>query len=197
MIKSDSIVGCWKPVKGFEGFYEVSNRGSIRSVDRVINNRKYKGRVMSKQISSNGYQTVQLYNNGRYKKFLIHRLVAESFLLNPENKRCVNHIDGIKINNNLDNLEWVTHSENAKHAFAIGLSTISPRNHKAKIEASVKVNSRPVLRMGGGKPDKIYPSITMASKENSVNGSDITQVCRKKRKSAGGFQWNYTKSEVL
>ena len=111
----------WKPIKGYDGLYEVSNYGSIRSVDRITcNGKKLKSKVFSTKAKEN-YITCRLSKNGKVKSFRIHVLVAETFIPNPENKPCVNHIDGNKQNNRVENLEWVSYSENMKHAYKKGL----------------------------------------------------------------------------
>lgn len=99
----------WKEIKGFEK-YEISNLGRVR--------RLYKqGYKYRKPVSQNGYNHVTLSKNGAWSKFQIHRLVAELFIPNPKNKPCVNHINGIKTDNRVENLEWCTYSENEKHSF--------------------------------------------------------------------------------
>lgn len=112
----------WRDVVGYEGFYQVSNLGSVRSLDRVVNNRRVKGRVLKPFQDKDGYKKVNLVMGGKKRRqFMIHRLVSKMFIPNPENKPEVNHKDGNKQNNNIDNLEWVTKRENARHAWDNGL----------------------------------------------------------------------------
>lgn len=122
----------WKPVVGFEGIYEVSNLGDVRSVDRITYypvNRRAKafikatsGKLLTKHTQPTGYIYVQLSNGrARRPKALVHRLVAAAFLDNPNALPHVNHLDGIKSNNRVDNLEWCTASQNERHAHKTGL----------------------------------------------------------------------------
>jgi hypothetical protein len=121
----------WKEISGYEGLYEVSNKGNVRGVDRYISRiRKgketkpiyIKGKQL-KQSNSNGYQVISL-NNSKKRRYYVHRLVAIEFLKNSLSLPCVNHIDGKKENNTVDNLEWCTHLENTRHAKRNGLSRI-------------------------------------------------------------------------
>jgi len=114
----------WKPVNGYNGIYEVSNTGKIRSIDRVIPykngcNRPTKGTLSFLRLGSNGYHSVGLWKENKEKRFSVHRLVAESFIPNPDNKSQVNHKNGIKTDNDISNLEWVTKSENAIHYYRV------------------------------------------------------------------------------
>lgn len=122
----------WKDVKGYEGIYQVSNLGIIKSLDRTINHSTagiLKKKEMYMSTSSNvGYSTVILSNNGNKKSLRTHRLVAIAFIPNPNNKPCVNHINGIKKDNKVSNLEWVTYSENTQHAFNLGLIDLNNRD---------------------------------------------------------------------
>lgn len=115
----------WKPVVGYEGLYEISNLGRLKSVSRTVNHSKTGSRKIPEKIKTptdiKGYFCCYLYRENVGKRFAIHRLVAEAFIPNPENKPEVNHIDGDKHNNNLSNLEWVTPSENMRHALNAGL----------------------------------------------------------------------------
>ena len=104
----------WKEIQGFEGLYKISNEGKIYS--NKIN------AIMKTYINNNGYECVQLTKNKKRKHFLVHRLVAKAFIPNIDNKPQVNHIDGNKANNRVENLEWYTNSENQIHAYKNGLN---------------------------------------------------------------------------
>lgn len=111
----------WKDVEGFEGIYQISNRGEVRSLDRFDGIRGIKGRTIKPNLKQNGYAQVGLRKEGKRKWVSIHRLVAIHFINNPKNKPQVNHIDCNKQNNNIENLEWVTAQDNYKHAKENGL----------------------------------------------------------------------------
>lgn len=127
----------WKPVEEYP-MYEVSNTGFVRSIDRLITNQKQgkgpvvrfrKGQILSPSADKNGYKGLTLCDNGkRYYKAKVHRLVAQAFIPNPENKPEVNHINGIKDDNRFENLEWSTHSENHIHARNV-LNVLTGKNH--------------------------------------------------------------------
>ena len=112
----------WKPVKDFEGLYEVSNFGNVRRVWRY--GRQWVG-ICKPKLTKDGYLETTLIKNSKPKFIRTHRLVAFAFCENPHNKPEVNHIDGNKHNNRADNLEWVTASENQKHAYKLGLQKVS------------------------------------------------------------------------
>lgn len=107
----------WKDIPGYENLYQVSNLGRVRSLDRVVKNHLYKGKIMTPVDNSNGYLTVKLSKNHKYKRFYIHILVAMVFL-NFDNSSSleINHIDHNKYNNIVDNLEIVTHKDNLRKA---------------------------------------------------------------------------------
>ncbi|MBM6637480.1 NUMOD4 domain-containing protein [Staphylococcus xylosus] len=129
----------WTEVKGYEGLYQVSNLGNIKSVDRDINRSTglmhLKGKPMSQYIGNRGYPKVSLCAGGECKRHLVHRIVATAFLPNPLNKAYVNHIDGNKQNSNLENLEWSTPTENSLHAHKHGLANVGrgEKQHSAKL----------------------------------------------------------------
>ena len=112
----------WKDIEGYDGYYQVSNLGRIKSLPRIDSmNRPVNGSITVIK-NSNKYYRCALYKNGKQKSYLIHRLVAIHFVPNIYNKPDVNHKNGVKSDNTAENLEWVTKSENSKHAYDIGLS---------------------------------------------------------------------------
>jgi hypothetical protein len=124
----------WLPVQNYGGRYQVSSCGRIKSMNRVVSypdgkTRKVSEKIMSPRRDKDGYLTVSLSMNGASKTYYIHRLVAGEFLANPGNLPVCNHRDGNKANNHVENLEWVTYSENVQHAFATGLSNNKGGNH--------------------------------------------------------------------
>lgn len=116
----------WADIPDYEGLYQVSNMGRVRSLDRLVKGAKgldyrIKGKITKKSKNHLGYIKVRLHKDGVRKEFSLHRIVAFSFVLNLQSKKEVNHIDGNKLNNSASNLEWCTRSENMKHAFKTGL----------------------------------------------------------------------------
>ena len=112
----------WKEIKGNREIYEVSNLGNVRTKDREGARGKYvKGHVLKQRDNSNGYPRCDMNIDGKGKSYLVHRLVAQSFIPNPESKPDVNHKNGDKHDNSVKNLEWTTKSENEKHAWKTGL----------------------------------------------------------------------------
>lgn len=128
----------WKPIKGYEGCYEVSDLGNVRSVDRTVHTnirfnkaRIVRGRLLKLNLKNNGYYTVDLCKDGKISSQTVHRLVAKAFLPNPDSLKVVNHINGIKTDNNVSNLEWVSYKTNHWHAREHGLLTdIGQHNNK-------------------------------------------------------------------
>lgn len=120
----------WRDIDGFEGRYKVSNLGRIKN---------YKGLIMKFQINHGGYERLTLrHDDHKDYDFTVHRVVAKAFIPNPENKPQINHIDGNRCNNNVENLEWCTHSENMLHAFKLGNKDQSGvHNNMAKITEKI------------------------------------------------------------
>lgn len=113
----------WLDVVGYEGIYEISDEGRVRSKEgkttfsKQHGTRSWKGRLLKPRPSTQGYLRVSLFKNKKRKEFLIHRLVAEAFIPNPDNKEIINHKDGNKRNNNLKNIEWCNYKDNLQHAY--------------------------------------------------------------------------------
>ena len=106
----------WRDIAGYEGYYQVSNTGNVRSVDRIVEDgRSFKGRILKPSYDRRKYKIVILSRGGKLKCFKFHRLVALSFLENPDNLPQINHKDENKENNNVENLEWCTNEYNAKY----------------------------------------------------------------------------------
>lgn len=164
----------WKEIEGFENYYEVSNLGNVRGVDRLIpwngTTRNQKGKMCRLIEDGAGYIRVDLNKNGKRKLKSVHRLVAGAFLPNTENKPEVNHIDGNKKNNILENLEWVTRSENMKHAVDRKLVT-HLHDESEKQKKTVFQFDRE-----GNLLNK-FESLTEASNKTGVSTAYISQLC--------------------
>ena len=168
----------WKSISKteFSKYYEVSTKGLIR-------NKKEK--IVSQHIR-NGYKAVCLYNPETKNKNTsnVHRLVALAFIPNPDNKTFVNHKDGDKQNNFLENLEWVSAKENSEHALNTGL-------HKGG-------KCRPVIQLRvNGVYISTFNSILEASKETGANDRKISEVCKGKAETSGGFKWKYVTPDIV
>lgn len=155
----------WKDIPGYEGFYQVSNIGRVKSLDRVVIDRngrhmKYKGVLLTPQYNEFGYQKIMLMMSRKGRTFKIHQLVAMTFIENKENHPCVNHKDGNKENNSVDNLEWCTFGENNKHAYEIGLkipyNRDGERNPKSKFSNSEVEYIRNSHKRNGGQFGTMY-----------------------------------------
>jgi hypothetical protein len=124
----------WRPIKGYRNFYEVSNKGNVKSIKRAISlsdgkTRKIQERILKPSISQDGYLRVILSKNSHDDSRTIHRLVAEAFIPNPDNLPEVNHKSGIKADNAVENLEWMSHQDNCIHAYETGLNKSAGANH--------------------------------------------------------------------
>ncbi|MBO5138700.1 MAG: HNH endonuclease [Bacilli bacterium] len=174
----------WKDIKGYEGYYQISSLGRVKSLTRVVvckNKHKFTCREKILKLNTrNGYYVVNFQKEGLKRSFQIHRLVAIHFINNPQNKPQVNHIDGNKKNNNVNNLEWVTIKENINHAFNIGLSS------------KIRHNNKPVLQFDKNMNFiKEYVSACSAENETNINHSNISRCCRGIYKQTGGYIWKY------
>lgn len=169
----------WKDIEGYEGKYQISNLGNVKSLSRKITTHGKSYRILPERIISpkkvNSYLSVILYDSLSCKSFKIHRLVAQAFIHNPNNYPQVNHIDGNKENNCVDNLEWCTQSYNMKEAYRIGLQ--KPRKFR--------INQYDLH----GNFIKTWDSIK--SIELYYNNRHISDCCKGKRNKASNYIWRY------
>lgn len=172
------MIEIWKDVKGYEGKYQISSNGFVKSLNF---NHTGKEKRLKNKINRKGYCYVTLYQDGKQSYPGIHRLVAETFLPNPNNLEQVNHIDGNKKNNNVENLEWCTNLENMKHADRTGLS-----NHRGTARAVEQ------LDLNGNTINK-FETLADAGKFLGIKGkpTGISKVIRGERNTAYGYKWRY------
>lgn len=161
----------WEDIKGYEGLYQISNLGQVKSLEKYVPYKhtsnalqKKPCRILKGEISKCGYIRVVLQNCKR-ERCLVHRLVANAFISNPENKKTVNHKDGNKQNNSARNLEWATQSENLIHAVKTGLKPSYPLRHPF---------ARPLINISTGE----IKSTSEVSKETGISISDIKRMTR-------------------
>ena len=152
----------WKAIPDFEGLYEASSMGRIRSLDRLVTGKngvtkRFSGRVMVLVPMNTGYVTVALSKGGRPVRYLVHRLVALTFIPNPDGLEEVNHKDGVKHHNALSNLEWMSRVRNIRHAMGMGLiQGLGENNPAAKLDDNSVLRVKELLRLGL-HPNEIAP----------------------------------------
>ena len=173
--------------------YEISNLGRIRSIPHYLKEnykshnyipKKVMGKILKPTIRNNGYYFVTIQR----KQYMVHRLVAQTFIPNPENKPQVNHIDGNKKNNQVDNLEWCTAKENTIHAYSIGLNKCGTNHYYAKKVIQLDTTKKII---------KIWGCIMDIEREIGINHRHISDVCKNKRKTCGGYIWKYEEGDLI
>ena len=174
----------WRDVVGYEGLYQVSDQGRVKSLARTCNtkggsNRTVKERILKPCDNGRGYLYISLSDGtGEHKRHYIHRLVGETFVPNPLEKEDVNHKDENPSNNHASNLEWLTHKENL--------------NYGMRNERVAKANSKPVAQYTkDGAFIKVWASAAEVKRQLGFNHSNIIQVAKGNRKTACGFIWKY------
>ena len=160
----------WKDVEGFEGLYQVSDIGNVRSITR------YK-KILKSSKDKDGYKYVKLKHKGVVKHCRICRLVASAFIPHNENKNQVNHIDTNRLNDNVKNLEWCTIAENIRHSALLG-------HYKGK-------GTKKVKQFLGDSLIKEWESISEAAEKLNISLSNISKCANGKRNTAGGYKWVY------
>lgn len=191
MNRNSIVYETWKEIPNYEGIYEISTRGFIRTISKRLQKTPY--------ITNKGYLAIDLYKNKKRKKHLIHRLIAETFISNPNNYPCVNHKDGNKLNNDINNLEWCTQKYNMQEAARLGLlntwcGKLFGKNHpNYKFRGKWKTQ-KPIYQCDlEGVILKRFNSCEEAKRETNIEASHISECCNNKRKTAGGYIWKYEK----
>ena len=172
----------WKEIAGYEGLYEVSDQGRVRSL--VKRNNRWKPGVLNPETVG-GYLQVNLCRDGHKKRFYVHRLIAEAFIPNPNHLETVNHKDENKLNNAADNLEWMSMKDNCNYG------TRNKRMAEAQINDPKKSNPVQMFDKQTGELLDTFPSINEAERQMRINQGNICKCCLGHRKSAGGYVWRY------
>lgn len=177
----EDIKEIWKDIKGYEGLYQVSNWGRVKSLAK---NTEY---IMKGYVNKKGYKSISLFKNHKYKNLLIHQLVAIAFIPNNENLTQINHKDENKTNNKIYNLEWCTQKYNNSYGSRLQRTSESqkgkekPRCWKAVLQIDKDTNE--IINE--------FASIKEASKFLNIYPSNISNVCRGKINSTGGYKWRF------
>lgn len=176
----------WKDIPNYEGLYVISNYGNIKSVTRTVRFgrgfKTYESQYLKYQEDKDGYFRVGLSKNGKKKRYRVNRLVALTFIKNENNLPVVNHKDGNKQNNYVDNLEWVTNSENDLHAFKTGLR-VAHDGGASKNVVQLDMKTLKVINE--------YKSISEASRKTGISIQMISYCCNGKCKTGKGFVWRF------
>ena len=186
----------WKDVVGYEGFYEVSNLGRVRGVDRTMEVSRGEntyivpihGKVLKQQARKHGYMSVWLYGKGGIagkngKPFSVHRIVADAFCEHPDGKNEVNHINEVKNDNRADNLEWCDRIENCNHG---------TRNAKLSEKGTNGKQSIPVYQYTpDGELVAIYPSMAEVQRSTGFRKGNIWKQMVGQRETAYGYKWSH------
>ena len=165
----------WKPLNNFEGYF-INELGEVKST------RSFKGtkeKILIGSFNQQGYKTYSFIKDGKIYTKTLHRLLMETFIPNPNNLPCINHIDGNILNNSLDNLEWCTYGHNEKEAYRLGLK-------------QSRIKPKKVIQLSKDyKIENLFDSLQQIKKTLGFSSGNIAQVCNKKRKSAYGYIWRY------
>lgn len=165
----------WRDIKGYEGLYKISNLGKVKNKNNEI---------LKAEIIKNGYERVKLYKNETGKRILVHRIVAENFIENLDNKPFVNHKNGNRQDNRVYNLEWVTSKENAIHGFYEGNIEMPETRHKKKIVQQYDLNNNLIKEWNG---------LRNVADKLKINAGKISECCNGKIKTYKGYIWKYKK----
>ena len=181
----------WKDIKGYEGKYKISNFGKVKSLYFINRQAKIpREKILSYGYNLQGYPFVHLCKNNITSKVIyIHRLVATHFINNPQNLKCVNHINGIKTDNRVENLEWCTQKYNIQQSFKNGQQKPTWINKTGKLNPlSKKVNQYDL----NNKFIRTWDCMRDVERELNIYAINVSKCCRNVIKSAGGYKWRFT-----
>lgn len=175
----------WRDIDGFEGMYQVSDLGRVRSLERTVKMVRYgkeydmhhKGRILKTIVMKDGYESIQIFKDSKHHTYKVHRLVAKAFLPNPDNLPEVNHKDGNKCNNTSENLEWCTRGHNIRHAFKNGL--IDKNN--------MTCNRKRVMRSDG----IVFDSLTEAARASGACVGNVSKCCSGELRHTAGYGFQF------
>lgn len=188
----------WKDIDGYEGLYQISNLGNVKSLPRKKTIKQE--RILKPKLNKNGYLEVALCKNSNYKMCRVHKLVAKSFLNNPKNKTQVNHKNGIKIDNEVSNLEYCTPSENIRHAWDNGFKYISDTQRKRISnlnKGKPSINRKKVDQYDlNGNFIKTWDYISEAEKVTGIRTQNICACLKGKQKQTHNYIWKYHKDTI-
>lgn len=190
----------WKDVPDYEGLYQVSNLGRVKSLSRYVNGRKpnvrpVRERILKFSMDKDKYHEVVLCPNGKVRKHhRVHRLVAQAFIPNPDNLPEIDHIDGDPENNRADNLRWVTRQQNEMNPITrqrLSLAKAGDKCPNFGKRGTEVHNARKVKRISANGDIKCYNSIADAARENNIRATGISGCLCGKNKTSGGYKWEY------
>lgn len=193
----------WKPIKGYEGYYEASNLGNIRSVDRVIlstanilhteHKQLRRGRVLKQGNGRKGYKIVVLQRDGKKRTMYTHRIIAMTFVENPYNKPCIDHVNGVCTDNRAENLRWCTQKENINNP-----NTVYKNLDTLKQNALTNCKAKTILQLDKDTLEVIQEISPKSSyfKDMGFVRAYITSACRNHKKNAYGYKWAFKDNMV-
>lgn len=185
----------WRDVVGYEGYYQVSNLGRVRSVERRVvrgnHTQLVHEKILNQKNNSSGYLRVNLSRNNHVQQMFVHRIVAMAFVDNPASLPVIDHINGNKHDNSSSNLRWCTQSTNLHYTYSAG-GRVAAIMSAEKREKQVRAVSRPVVRSDGRE----YPSVKEAAADLGLTPCAVSHVLNGRVKSARGYSFAYKESKA-